>query len=50
MLLLVRNGKILEDHEKYEEVVYAEGKLKDVTGQELQAALRTLPEIQSARE
>ncbi len=50
MLLFVGDGEVLEDHEKDEEVVDAERELKNITGDELQPRLGSLPEIQDGRE
>src|SRR5215468_7348984 len=50
MLLLVRNGEVFEDHQEYKQIVDAQGKLDHVAGDELEAGLTSLPEIQNGRE
>src|ERR1700747_2061945 len=42
-LVLLRNGKVPEDHEKDEKIVYTEGKFEHVTGNEFQSHLSPLP-------
>ncbi len=43
MLVLLRNGKVPEDHEEEEEIVYTEGKFEHVTSNEFQSHLSPLP-------
>ena len=45
MLVIGGHGKIGEDQQKDEEVVYAERLLNQVAGQEFERGIRTLPEV-----
>ena len=46
VLLLVGNGKIIEDHEEDKQIVDAERQLHHVSGDEFQTRLTPLPEVQ----
>ena len=50
MLLLFRDRKIIEDHQEDEEIIDAEGNFQNVTGDELERDLVSLPEIKNDRE
>ena len=50
VLLLFGNGKILEDHQEDEKVVDAQRQFKNIAGEEFQAALAILPDIEPAGE
>src|SRR5579864_2169962 len=43
MLLLLRDGEIVEDHEENEEVIDAKREFEDVSGDKLEAGLMSLP-------
>ena len=50
MLLLFRNGEVIEDDEENKEIVDAQGELDYIAGNELEAGLTALPEIQNGGE
>jgi hypothetical protein len=50
MLLLFRNGEEIEDDEENKEIVDAQGELDYIAGNELEAGLTALPEIQNGGE
>ena len=50
MLLLFRNGEVIEDDEENKEIVDAQGELDHIAGNELEAGLTPLPEIQNGGE
>ena len=50
MLLLFRHRKKVEDDKEEEKVVSAEGNFQNVTGDELQRHLVSLPEVEKDRE
>src|SRR5215468_10906214 len=50
MLLLIRNGEVIEDHEEYKQIVDTQRQLDHVAGDELEAGLTSLPEIQNRGE
>jgi len=50
MLLLVRNSEVIEDHEEHKEIVDAQRELDHIPGNELEAGLTPLPEIQNGGE
>src|ERR1700683_1956290 len=50
MLVLVGNGEKVEDQEKNEKIVDAQGNFENITGNEFQRNLASLPEIKQNRE
>src|SRR6516164_8482344 len=50
MLLLIRNGEVIEDHQEHKEIVDAQGEFDHIPGNELEGGLTPLPEIQNAGE
>ena len=50
VLQFVGNRKIVEDHQEDKQIVDTQGQLDHVSGDELQAGLTPLPEVQNGRE
>src|SRR5579864_118398 len=50
VLQFVGNGKIIEDHQENKQIVDAERQLDHISGDELQAGLTPLPEVQNGGE
>src|ERR1700741_3118077 len=49
VLQFVRNSEVIEDHEEDEEIINAQRQLDDITSDEFQAGLASLPKIQDNR-